>query len=684
MRKILLTSAIVLACPPARAQDDVVTAPVEVHGTREGEPQAEGGERALEEPGFVTVVDVDRRRDETVSIAEALAETVGVSVRALGGLGAFASISMRGAPAGQTEILIDGVPLSRVAFSSIDVGSLELASFDRVEILRGGVPAELGGAVLGGAANFVTRTGPAPGGERTRLTVGGGSFGARRARIARGDAFGETRTALSAGYAGAEGDFDYFDDNGTPQNRADDRERRRANNGFDAVDVAARAAAAAFAGGGRFSWKGQGVPGPSGVDATRARLETTRAVADGGVRRGGALGLRARAHAVYERQRFTDPAAEIALTMADTSFTTGALGLAGGADWTVGTRQRLAALVDGRLELFERHDRLAEDPERRRATGRRIGAGASLADEIVLGDADQLVVVPALRADVLSTRGEGTASTVAGEQDVRARDDLYLSPRVSARWRLTPAVTAKLDLGRYFRPPTVVELFGDRGFVAGNPLLEPEVGVAGDLGVVAAPAERIGPVDRVYLEAALFAATVTDLIAFLPTAGRFARAGNLADAEIFGLETAFAARFFRAATLTGNYTFLESRQRSESVAIDGRRLPGRPRHELYLRLDLARRFGRVATGLFADLTLASGNFLDEGNLNEVPARRFLGAGVRVAPLAGLSLVVEVKNLLDHRVETVGPSGREVPRAVADVLDHPLPGRAVYFTADWSF
>jgi outer membrane receptor protein involved in Fe transport len=300
------------ASPPA-SDEDVVTAPVEVRGTRDSEPQAAGGERALEEPGFVTVVDIDRRRDETASIAEALAETVGVSVRALGGMGAFASISMRGAPAGQTEILVDGVPLSRVAFSSVDVGSLELATFDRVEVLRGGVPAELGGAVLGGAVDFVTRVGPPADGQRNRITVGGGSFGARRVRIARADDLGGLRTALSAGYAGAEGDFDYFDDNGTPLNPADDAERRRGNNGYDAVDVAARVAGGerlTYVGGGRVTWKGQGVPGPSGVAAMQARLGTTRAVADVALRRvglaGGALGARARGYAVYERQRFED------------------------------------------------------------------------------------------------------------------------------------------------------------------------------------------------------------------------------------------------------------------------------------------------------------------------------------------------------------------------------------------
>jgi outer membrane receptor protein involved in Fe transport len=204
--------------------------------------------------------------------------------------------------------------------------------------------------------------------------------------------------------------------------------------------------------------------------------------------------------------------------------------------------------------------------------------------------------------------------------------------------------------------------------------------------VVFAPARGFGPVDQVYVESALFGALVDDLILFLPTSGRSARAGNVADATIGGLELAAHARLLRVASLTANYTLLESGQQSESVTTDGKRLPGRPRHELYLRLELAHRRGATAVtaGVFGDLTLVSGNFLDEGNLNQVPARRLVGLGVRIAPLPALSIVAQVKNLTNHRSDTVGAPGQEVPRAVADVLDYPLPGRAYYLALDLSF
>jgi vitamin B12 transporter len=370
--------------------------------------------------------------------------------------------------------------------------------------------------------------------------------------------------------------------------------------------------------------------------------------------------------------------------MADSSFTTGGGGLALTADWLASARHRLSAVVDGRLELLDHVDHAASDPARAGATGRRLGGGTSVADEIVLGAAEDVVLVPAVRLDVLSTRGDGAASTTFGAESLGARDDVHVSPRVAARWRVTPDVTVKANAGRYFRPPTVVELFGDRGFVAGNPHLAAETGFTADAGVIVAPGRDLGAIDRVYLEVAVFGSLVSDLIAFLPTAGRYARARNVASARIGGVESAFAARALRTLTLTGNYTFLESEQDSDSVSSDGRRLPGRPRHELYLRLDAGRAFGGVTAGVFADLNLVSGNFLDEGNLNQVPPRRLVGAGLRLAPLSGLTLVAEVKNLLDHRTDEVGPAGREVPRAVADVLDYPLPGRALYFTCDWSF
>lgn len=688
---------------------DVIVGPVRVTAAppdRDDGPAGEGSaapeaRRALDEPAFVTVVDVGRARGELAPVAEVLAESVGASVRSLGGLGAFTSISLRGAPAAQTEILVDGVPLSRVAFSALDVGDLDLGTFDRVEIYRGGVPVELGGAALGGAVNFVTSVGPIAGRPSLTLTLGGGSFGARRARAVRRAALlhGRLLATLAVGYAGATGDYEMFDDRGTPLNPDDDGRVRRTNNGFDRLDAVVRLRGRpgplTIDGGQRLSWKWQGVPGPSGVMAQNAALGTLRSVTDLRLLRPRLFGWSpldgaAAAFFVAERQRWQDREGEIGLGQQDRGYTTLAGGLALRAGIALGAHHLVAAAVEPRVEWFAEDDLMAGGTP---LEGFRAGAGLSASDQIVLGADEQLVVLPALRLDVLASRRRGDSDLSFEDDDAPAsRTDLHLSPRVGVRWAATPALSVKANVGRYFRPPTLVELYGDRGVVVGNPALVPETGISGDVGLVVAPPGRAGAVDRLFLEIATFASRPRDLIALVPTSGRVAVARNLGEARLGGHEVALSARFFRTVTVTGNYTFLDSAQRSPLVSADGKRLPGRPRHEAYGRIDVARRLGprRLELGGYVDATWVDGNFLDVGNLNQVPARRLLGAGVRVVTRGGLVAALEVKNLLDEIVEDVPlaraprPGLDSIPRAVSDVLGYPLPGRAVYATVEWSF
>ena len=174
--------------------------------------------------GFVTVVDAEHAPEEVTDLAEVLAATVGVSVRSLGGLGAFSSVSVRGAAPGQVAVYLDGVPLSQASGAGVDLGDLALETLDHVEVYRGAVPLGFGGG-LGGALNLVTAA-PA-GGFRDVASVSLGSFGARRVLAARRAHSRVVDYTASVVYAGATGDFPYFDDHGTPYNVDDDAAARR-------------------------------------------------------------------------------------------------------------------------------------------------------------------------------------------------------------------------------------------------------------------------------------------------------------------------------------------------------------------------------------------------------------------------------------------------------------------------
>src|SRR4051812_14270441 len=205
---------------------------------------AQDRDRALGEAPFVTVLHPDEH-PATTSVADAVATSAGALPTSLGGLGAYQAISVRGASTGHTAVLIDGVPLAKLAAVTTDLGRYPLDAFGEVRFYRGAVPVELGGAGVGGAIDLVTKLGRGPHGERWTASAGYGSYGARHVRLHYGDVHGETgdiESSTTLGYQGATGDYTYFDDAGTLLNLNDDGYKTRANNRFDQLDGAFRIA----------------------------------------------------------------------------------------------------------------------------------------------------------------------------------------------------------------------------------------------------------------------------------------------------------------------------------------------------------------------------------------------------------------------------------------------------------
>ncbi len=704
MRILLSIWFVLLAASPAQAQDAGEVIYIEGSRPRTGADDLDGeretnanADRALDEPVFVTVVRVDDREGETTSTAEVLSESVGVNVRSLGGLGSFASISVRGAAPTHTAVSIDGVPLSRVAYSAIDIGSFDLATFSTIEVYRGGVPVELGGAAMGGAVNFITPVGPRADGSRLHLSTGMGSFGAQHLRGHWRDATRDGRYAMFAGvgFASAAGDYEFFDDNGTPLNPDDDGFADRTNNGFDQVSAVARGRAhlgnrLALTGGLRGAWKHQGIPGVAALQTEEATLTTGTALADAVLSGSGETPWGARSFALLERQRVEDPLGEVGLARDDSVARTVSAGATGWLRRGLGQRQVVSAAIDARVDQFRRDDRIAmaADPAMGHVAGSRQ-AGSLAVDDSILLAAGRVVLVPAVRVDALRTApGDGWDPSVTNGEVV-TRTELIPSPRIAGRAFFADGMAVKGSAGRYFRAPSLVELFGNAGFLVGNPGLEAEHGFSGDVGVVLAPGSARGRVDRIYVEAAGFASYPNNAIAFVPAASRVAVARNVGDAAISGTELILSARLWRALTVTGHHTFLRTRQSSDVDSFDGKALPGRPRHSLYARADLAVRPANHLVALWVDGQATSGNFLDAANLSQLPARRLVGAGVKVRVWRGGLAALEVKNLTDERVESIPldppprPDLTEHPRAVADFLGYPLPGRALYLTLEWN-
>jgi iron complex outermembrane receptor protein len=249
----------------------------------------------------------------------------------------------------------------------------------------------------------------------------------------------------------------------------------------------------------------------------------------------------------------------------------------------------------------------------------------------------------------------------------------------------------KGSAGWYVRLPTLVELFGDRGYIVGSPTLRPERGPSGDFGCVWAPARALasGTIDRVLVEADVFGARPRDTIAFITTGGYVTRAENIAQSESYGGELVGSLRAWRTLSLTAAFTQLATAQLSNDINFNGKALPREPPQTLYARADVVRTVAHHAASAWLDASFQAESYLDNAELGQVPARLLLGTGVRVALVARVSLSLAIENLLDTRVVYLplnpppSPTFTQTPTALSDVAGFPLPGRSLYLTLDWS-
>jgi vitamin B12 transporter len=89
-------------------------------------------------------------------VNEILSFSPGLFVRDYGGLGGIKTVSLRGAAASQTLVLIDGMRINSTQNGSIDLGTLPVGGLDKIEIARGGMSAAYGSNAMNGVINIVS------------------------------------------------------------------------------------------------------------------------------------------------------------------------------------------------------------------------------------------------------------------------------------------------------------------------------------------------------------------------------------------------------------------------------------------------------------------------------------------------------------------------------------------------
>ncbi|HEX8794702.1 MAG TPA: TonB-dependent receptor [Polyangiaceae bacterium] len=633
---------------PIQAQVEEVV----VHGTEAG--------------GFVSRAD-ERDSPREVTDAASLVEPLpGVHVRRYGADDAFTTLSIRGSSSTEVAVLFAGVPLTGGADPSLDLASLPLWPGAVVRVHRTFTPAALGSGSLGGTLVLDPPKPTSP--ARTEAWAAVGSFGEGRLRVGDVSDVGAGRVVSAVSASRAEDDFAYLDP--LASSPGNDVYATRSNAGHAAANgLVSWALPLRWSGGSEGALtvttlaqaRHQELPGTVLGPTPFARLDSDRELAAAELT--GSVGHGAwsvRGWGRREGLRLDDSLASAAVgpTRADQTIVA-----TGG---SVGWRGRIArgatieAHVDGSGEHFEPGTTVGA-PIPPQAT--RTSAGAGLDAE--WHATEHLVLAASGRVDGFSN-GSAGAST----------GDVLPTGHVGIELPFD-MVTLTAHGGATARPPSFVELYGDRGAFIGDPSLLPESAWTIDAG--ARGTRRIGAL-AVALELDGFATWADDLITFVPQGayGR-AKATSVGTARLAGIEADARVRF-GLLELRGAYTGLLTENDSACEPVVGPcvhpGLPGRPANDLVADLigyagPASLRVGVDAvTGMLADVSGSIG----------VPPRVLASAGARVDVTRGVRLALDVRNLFDQRTGTYQGALGPVHEPIGDYYEYPLPGRSFLVSA----
>jgi len=107
----------------------------------------------------VSVISMKQLQGTVSDIQGILAKTVGVTIRATGGVGSTSRLSVRGLEGKRIGYFIDESPMNDQS-EFLDLNDIPVDMIDRIEIYKGVVPAKFGGSSMGGAVNIVLKEYP--------------------------------------------------------------------------------------------------------------------------------------------------------------------------------------------------------------------------------------------------------------------------------------------------------------------------------------------------------------------------------------------------------------------------------------------------------------------------------------------------------------------------------------------
>lgn len=591
-------------------------------------------------PASITVLDkADIDRSQDIGATELLLRTPGVSMARNGGYGTSTSLRIRGAEAGQTVVVIDGVKLNDPsnADGSYNFANLLVGDTARIEVLRGPQSTLWGSQAIGGVVNIVTALPEKP--LEASFDIEAGSRQTVNARAAIGGKNGPVTWRLGG--------------------------QTFTTEGISAI-------APAFGGVEADGYTNQGVQGRVEIALAHNVTADFRA-------------YYSRAHTDIDDTTGDSPAyalnsefvgyAGLNIDLLDGRFRNRF-----GYGYTDTDRDNydprrartLTFDANGRNERQEYQGTFAISDkvtalfgaEHEQSRFRSVSPPASLSTPIPTPSVGQ--------AEITSGYGQLEMRPVAGltlTGGVRYDDHSRYGGKTlfsaGGVWNLPTGTTLRASYGEGFKAPTLYQLFSDYG----NTALEPERAHGWEAGV-----EQHLFGKKLMFGATWFERTSTNLITYVgcsgtpvvplcyvpgsTTATRYGYYANVSRAETHGLE-AQAALNLGALRLDGNYTLTVAEDRSAGSATYGKWLARRPRHAANASASYTLPFGMT---LGAAVRWSGQTFDNAANSTRLAPYTLVDLRAEYAIAPQLRLFARVENLFDEQYMTAyryGTLGRSI-------------------------
>lgn len=240
--------------------------------------------------------------------------------------------------------------------------------------------------------------------------------------------------------------------------------------------------------------------------------------------------------------------------------------------------------------------------------------------------------VAGARFDTLRSYGEA----LSGAPAPAPRSDAAISPRVAARYDLTPRLALRVSGGAGFRPPFLNELV--RGYFIGsvqyqpNPALVPERSRTYSAGL-----DYAGARSRIAVD--VFDTDVHDAIMFRTIDPKHQLRSNVARTATDGYTVAYSHAAGGCSRLSASFTSQYARVTAGPAAIIGKRLQYVPVQSGTLAYTAD--FSGTTAGV--SLTYAGQTYADDLNVQPLGSALLVGASIRM-PFNGASVDVSAENL----------------------------------------